>query len=105
MAAHALLVLTTLMVSVRTVPVLVSRISLRKRSVIDGQGPMVSFGVTAQAAFVERGGGVDEGVVDESLHPSANAAPAAPMTVKASRRSTFWNAFPHSPAPTPPVPV
>jgi hypothetical protein len=67
--------------------------SLRIRLVIDGNGPAVSVGVTAQAAFDDVGSVVvvaaAEGDVTELLHPNAAAAPAAPITVIASRRPIF----------------
>src|SRR5439155_5177322 len=91
-AAQLAFTLTTLIVSVRTVPVLVSRMSLRKISVTDGYGPMVSVGVTAQALFVDPVVVpvvvvVAEGLVDELLQPKASAAPAAaPIAPIASRR-------------------
>ena len=44
--------LTTVIARVSAVPLLPSRISLRMKSVSDGNGPAVSVGVTAHAAFV-----------------------------------------------------
>jgi hypothetical protein len=58
----------------------------------DGNGPAVSFGVTAQAALVDVAVAgvvvvvVVLGLVGVSEQPSASAAPAAPKTPSASRR-------------------
>jgi hypothetical protein len=65
--------------------------SLRKRSVSDGNGPAVSFGVTAHAALVDvvvvEVDDDDEGEAGLSPHPYAKAAAAAaPMAPRASRR-------------------
>jgi hypothetical protein len=91
-AAHAAVTFTTLTVNVNSVPVLPSRISLRKMSVNEGYGPAVSVGVTAHAAFVDPVVVVDvnvSGLVGEPPHPKASATPAAPITPSASRRPTF----------------
>jgi hypothetical protein len=60
-----------LIVSVRIVPVLLSRISLRNRSIRDGNGPTVSVGVTAHAAFVDPVVVVVEPAVDGLVGESA----------------------------------
>jgi len=59
--------------------------------VTDGKGPIVSVGVTAQAAFVDPvvvpAVDVADGLVAELLHPKPRAAPAAaPIAPMASRR-------------------
>src|SRR5689334_12085080 len=96
-APQALFVLTTTMVSVTGRPGLFSRMSLRTKSDSDGNGPIVSVGVTAQVALLVGGavvvGGVvvvvvvgvaavaavDVGAVGESLPQDADHA--APATV------------------------
>jgi hypothetical protein len=59
-------------------------------SVRDGYGPIVSVGVTAQAAFVlvvvVPLVDVDDGLVGESPHAAATAAAAAPIAPIAARR-------------------
>jgi hypothetical protein len=61
--------------------------------VIDGNGPAVSVGVTAQAAFDDAGSVVvvaaADGDVTELLQPNAAAALAAPISVIASRLPNF----------------
>src|SRR5262245_38600929 len=76
------------MVSVNVAPVRPSRMSLRTRSVNDGNGPAVSVGVTAQAEFVDPAEvpPASLGLVGLSEHPSAIAAPAAPSVAIACRR-------------------
>ena len=63
--------------------------SLRKKSVSDGNGPAVSPGVTAHALLVLPGEVVvdvpESGSVGELPHPNASAALAAPITPMASR--------------------
>jgi hypothetical protein len=63
-------------------------------SVKDGNGPTVSLGVTAHAAFVVPlvvgVVVVVEGLVGESPQPNATAAPAAPITAMASRRPILF---------------
>src|SRR5688572_17555445 len=87
-----LFVLTTVIMRVSVVPPLPSRISLRIRSVSDGDGPIVSVGVTAHAAFVVLPPVVVPPVVVVGLasvsspHPAIRAAPAAPSIARASRR-------------------
>lgn len=66
-----------------------SRMSLRIRLVTEGNGPAVSLGVTAQAAFDDNGSVVvvaaADGDVTELLQPNAAAALPAPISVIASR--------------------
>src|SRR5678815_4799421 len=57
---------------------------------------MVSVGVTAHVAFVDVVVvvvAVDDGLVGESPHPNANAAPAAPTAPRASRRVSSLEPF------------
>src|SRR6187401_2568017 len=57
---------------------------------------MVSVGVTAHVAFVGVAVvvvAVDDGLVGESPHPNANAAPAAPTAPRASRRVSSLEPF------------
>jgi hypothetical protein len=68
--------------------------SLRNMSVIDGYGPAVSVGVTAQLEdevvelVDEPDVLVDDGLVDESLpHPKAIPRPAPPSALSAFLRS------------------
>jgi hypothetical protein len=82
---------TTAIISVIVVPLLPSRMSLRKSSASEGYGPTVSDGVTAQAALVVPVPVVVVVMVDGLVglfppHPSASAAPAAPIAHIASRR-------------------
>src|SRR4029434_5070829 len=83
---------TTVMVSASVVPGFPSRMSLRNRSLRDGNGPSVSDGVTAQAAGVVAPVVVvvvvGDGLVGVLPHPTAMAAPAAPIIVMTSRRVT-----------------
>src|SRR5690349_7842960 len=51
-------VFTTVMASVRGVPCLLSRMSLRTKSASEGYGPIVSFGDTTQEAVDPAAGGV-----------------------------------------------
>jgi hypothetical protein len=74
-----------MIVNVRVVPFLPSRISLRIRSVSEGNGPAVSVGVTArenEEEDEEPAAGplvvVELGFVGLSAQPNATAAPAAP---------------------------
>src|SRR5262245_60416228 len=63
--------------------------SLRNRSTSDGNGPIVSDGVTAHAVLVEVVADavvVDDGPVGVSPQPNASAAPAAETAPMASRR-------------------
>ena len=66
--------------------------SLRNMSLRDGYGPIVSDGVTAQAAFVVVGVvavavvSTEDGLVGESPQAVATAAAAAPMAPSAARR-------------------
>jgi hypothetical protein len=58
-------------------------------SLRDGNGPIVSVGVTAQLAFVlvvVPPVDVVDGLVGESPHAAATAATAAPIAPKAARR-------------------
>src|SRR5262245_51194774 len=70
--------------------------SLRMRSVSEGNGPAVSWGVTAHCALVlvvvaVLGVVVVVGLVgDESPQPNANAAPAALNAPRASRRPIIF---------------
>src|SRR5258706_1479373 len=90
-----LLLFTTVIVSVRVAPVLPSRISLLIRLVSDGNGPMVSLGVVAQAepdvppvvAPVVPVLLVPLGAVAVPPHPNSRLAPAAPSSAIASRRA------------------
>src|SRR4051812_16067216 len=81
-----------------SVPGLPSRMSLLNKWVRDGNGPAVSAGVTAHAALVEPAAAgaastVADGAAGELPHPSAIAAPAAPIIPIASRRPIFLFVF------------
>jgi hypothetical protein len=84
------------------VPLLPSRMSLRIKSVSEGYGPMVSVGVTAQAALVVPPAVVPlvvaVGLVGVSPpHPATSAAPAAPSIAMASRRPILFASMCSSP--------
>src|SRR5262245_8205217 len=91
MGEQALLAFTTLMVRVRMVPALPSRMSARMKSDSDGKGPAVSEGVTAQLPLVLVVPPVAEPpslapVGESPPQPKASAAPATPSAPSASRR-------------------
>src|SRR5687767_14597391 len=86
-AAQPLPTLTTLMVSVSNVPARPSRMSLRTRSVKDGNGPIVSLGVSAHEPDDP-----PEELVGASEQPRASAAPVAPSTPRTSLRASCGGA-------------